>query len=684
MALTVSMKTNWRWLFVWIGGVLFGMLIIAAVGRLVALEHLRQDAEYTALQYAELLEASVPGLEQMLIAGTPTSHLLEHLSKLRNVGDVFRFKMFDHKGRQILVSDDLDQLKLSTLGGIHSDPHPEHSNQTTGEALGDHHGGQSNHIAGLVLGGATHVELKDGTDKPDRPPLYSEAYVPVRHDGQVIGVVEVYVDQSDRRQHLLLAYVKVGSVVAVVILVIGAFGALHWLRRWRAQRKAEERVRYLAQHDVLSGALNRASFNEELIQAEWLCEDGGAIFAVLCIDLDRFKDINDSLGHAAGDEVLREVAQRLNQVVRQGDRVARLGGDEFAVLQNGVFAVEDVSTLAQRIVDSLAQPHDIAGQKVYSGGSVGAAIFNTDATTTDDLLHKADMALYRAKASGRGVFSFYDPTLDRELQERRKLVGDLRKAIDDGDLSLHYQPLYAQNGSTVAGYEALLRWHHPARGNIPPTEFIPLAEETGLIKTIGRWVLKSACKEAATWPAPLSVSINLSPSQFTNDDLTSVVTKALKASGLPANRLELEITESLLMSNSERIMQTLTMLSRMGVRFAMDDFGTGYSSLAYLWRFPFNKVKIDRSFIQALEHDPKVDLIVRSIITLAHSMNIRVNAEGVETEDQMQRLQQYGCDELQGFLLGRPAPSPELKHNKPYVETALHSTSQAAFNTISG
>lgn len=651
---------------VWVGGVLFGMVVIATVGRLVALEHLRQDAEHTALQYAELLEASVPGLEKLLTEGAPTTNVLEHLARLRNVGDVFRFKMFDRNGRQILVSDDLGKADSSHAG----------------ELLGDHHGKQNSNIATQVLGGANHIELQDGTGKQDRPPLYSEAYVPVSRDGRVIGVVEVYVDQSDRRQHMLLAYVKVGAVVAVVILVMGAFGALHWLRRWRAQRKAEERVRYLAQHDVLSGALNRASFNEELKQAEWRCEDGRVNFAVLCIDLDRFKDINDSLGHAAGDEVLREVTRRLKDAVRQGDRVARLGGDEFAVLQNGVFSVDDVSSLAQRIVDSLARPHDISGQKVYSGGSVGAAIFKIDAATTDDLLHKADMALYRAKASGRGVFSFYDPTLDSELQERRKLVRDLRKAIDDGDLLLNYQPLYAQDGSTIIGYEALLRWQHPLQGNIPPAEFIPLAEETGLIKSIGRWVLKTACKEAATWPANLSVSVNLSPSQFSNDDLKAVVTKALKASGLPAHRLELEITESLLMGNSEQVMRTLTVLSGMGVRFAMDDFGTGYSSLAYLWRFPFNKVKIDRSFIHALEQDSKVDLIVRSIITLAHSLQIRVNAEGVETAPQMQILQQYGCDELQGFLLGYPSPSTELKHNQPPDEPTTQSVTLKSLDAI--
>jgi len=424
----------------------------------------------------------------------------------------------------------------------------------------------------------------------------------------------------------------------------------------------EERVHYLAQHDILSGALNRASFGEALERAVRRHGQDGGAFAVLCIDLDRFKEVNDAFGHAAGDDVLRHVTQRLRGLVRHGDQIARLGGDEFAVLQDGVSGPADVARLAQRIVEVLAEPHDIHGRKLQCAASVGAAVYGTDAGTVPELLHKADLALYRAKSEGRGGFSFYDAALDRQLQSQRDLVRDLRQAIADEALTLHYQPQYDTDGQSLVGYEALLRWMHPTRGNVPPGDFIGVAESSGLIEPLGRWVLRRACREAAGWPQALAVSVNLSAAQFRSDDLLTTVAAALDESGLPAERLELEITESLLMSNTERVLRTLHALSAMGVRIAMDDFGTGYSSLAYLWRFPFDKVKIDRSFTQGLGTDPKVGLIVRSIVSLAHSMEIRVNAEGVETSAQLGALQRYGCDELQGFLLGRPAPAETLSH----------------------
>jgi predicted signal transduction protein with EAL and GGDEF domain len=350
--------------------------------------------------------------------------------------------------------------------------------------------------------------------------------------------------------------------------------------------------------------------------------------------------------------------------------VARLGGDEFALLQTGVDGPEAVTRLAERVVESLGLPYELAGQTVMCGCSVGAAIYGSDADNEEDLMHKADLALYRAKASGRSTFSFYDASLDERLEVRRHLTRDLREAIGTEQLSLHYQALYGSDGQTLTGYEALLRWNHPLRGNVPPAEFIPLAEDTGLIGPLGRWVLRSACAEAASWPAHLSVAVNLSAAQFRHDDLVEVIGRALDAAGLPARRLEIEITESLLMSNTEQVLGTLRALSAMGVSIAMDDFGTGYSSLAYLWRFPFDKLKIDRAFTQHLGTDDKVNLIVKSIISLAHSLEIRVNAEGVETQPQLRALLDQGCDEFQGFLLGRPQPVGQLAHG----ETAADST----------
>jgi diguanylate cyclase (GGDEF)-like protein len=641
-------------LVLWLISILAGLAIVAVVLRHLALHHLERAAETTGVRHAHLLVAAVPGLGDLLHRGHLDAATVEHLRNLRNVGNVFRFKLFARDGRQLLVSDDLDK--------------PAAGLAPNGAVLGDEHGTSSERVKDLVLSGASFIELKDGSGKPDRPATFSEAYVPLLRDGAVMGVVEVYVDQTQTRRSIATTFVTVALTVTLVLGTLAGISSVYWMRRLRAQRRAEERVRYLAQHDVLSGALNRASLREELERAAWCTEDGGAGFAVLCVDLDRFKEVNDELGHAAGDEVIREVSQRLRALLRHGDHVARLGGDEFAILQIGVTGPQDVTTLAQRVVETLAAPYEFQGHPIVCGGSVGAAIYGVDSRQVDDLLHKADLALYRAKADGRGGFSFYEAGLDRQLHERRELAHDLGQAIQAGALTLHYQPLYAADAVTLNGYEALARWQHPVRGNVPPTQFIPVAEETGLIEALGRWVLRTACAEAVRWPEPLTVAVNLSAAQFRNDALVATVLDALAEAGLPPARLEVEITESLLMVDTDRVVRALHDLSALGVRIAMDDFGTGYSSLAYLWRFPFDKVKIDRAFTKGLAEDPKVNLIVRSIVSLSHAMGIRVIAEGVESVGQMRALQKHGVDELQGFLLGRPQPAHHLVHDNAATE----------------
>jgi diguanylate cyclase (GGDEF)-like protein len=627
--------------------------LLASSERLLSLaaEHLLEhDSEQTALGYARTITDNVPGLSEMFEQRRLNPATADALRSLREIGDVFRFKLFDRDGNTLLVSDALDRTDGSDASGA--------------TRLGEHQGFPSPVVKSIVLGGRNHIELKDGRGKEGRPPLFSEAYVPLMQGGRLIGAVEVYVDQTARAERIREAFFQVACIVGVLLLIIGGALVWQWQHRQRERRLAHDRMRYLAQHDVLSGALNRASFHDALQQAAWRHESGGPSFAVLCIDLDRFKEVNDSHGHSAGDAVLREATERLRQVVRHGDVVARLGGDEFAIMQSGVTDSADVGRLAQRLVDAMAVPFKIGEHRVICTASVGAATFGSDANTIEDLLHKADVALYRAKTSGRGRFSFYDAELDRMLEDRRVLAHDLRAAIDNGSLTLHYQPLFEGADRRLIGYEALMRWSHPQRGAIAPSEFIPLAEDTGQIEVLGEWALQRACAEAATWPAPLSVSVNLSAAQFSGDsDLTRVVQSALDASGLSSRRLELEITESLLMSNTESVVNTLSKLSALGVRIAMDDFGTGYSSMAYLWRFPFDKVKIDRAFTIGLNGNRKVELIVRSIVSLAHSMGIRVNAEGVETVPQMALLQELGCDELQGFLLGRPVPAHSLRHD---------------------
>ncbi|TXG77111.1 MAG: EAL domain-containing protein [Rhodocyclaceae bacterium] len=640
-------RRDMREIVLWGAALVAALIAIVAAMRHIQQSHLEQMAGESAVQWTRFVAGSVPGIELVMAGGAVTDQTLDHLKRLRQTENLFRFRFYDPEGDLVLSSDDLGPVAdgEAALARERATLQPE-SREDARQAARE---------------ATTLVRLHEG-GTANEPAMYSEAYVALVRDGRVVGVVQVDVDQVSAANAVRAAFARLALVVGLVLHVLAAIGAFYWFRRLRNQRRAEERVRYLAHHDVLSGALNRASFSDEIDTAILRHTRSGTGFAVLCLDLDRFKEVNDSLGHAAGDDVLRQVAQRLFQTVRQGDQLARLGGDEFAILQSGVRQPEDVTRLAKRVIAKLSEPFELSGQSVVCGASVGAAIFGVDAVEKEDLLHKADLALYRAKSEGRGEFSFYDASMDAQLQERRTLTRDLRQALESDQLQLYFQPLYEGDGESLVGYEALVRWRHPQRGFVPPSEFVPLAEDTGLIDPLGRWVLRRACAEAARWPEHLSVAVNLSAAQFRNGDLIEIVARALDESGLPSSRLGVEITESLLMSNTEQVISALRKLSAMGVRIAMDDFGTGYSSLAYLWRFPFDKLKIDRAFTQNMENDPKVSLIVRSIISLAHSLQIRVNAEGVETEHQLETLRRHGCDELQGYLLGRPAPSDVLPH----------------------
>ncbi|HWH72712.1 MAG TPA: EAL domain-containing protein [Methylibium sp.] len=439
----------------------------------------------------------------------------------------------------------------------------------------------------------------------------------------------------------------------------------HMRLRLLERRAIEERVQYLARHDTLSGALNRASLNEVLALGIQHARGSGEPLAVLYIDLDRFKHVNDTLGHALGDEVIRSTAERIRTLVRRGDHFARLGGDEFAIVAHGLGRHTEVEGLAQRIVERLAQPLVVGGQTLHIGASVGVAMFDERVADREDLLHKADLAMYRAKGEGRGRVSIYDEQLDGQLRERLELVRDLQAAIGTEQLFLHYQPIYGRDARQLAGYEALLRWHHPQRGLVSPAVFVPLAESSGLIEQLGQWVLHQACREAAAWSQPLAVSVNLSVAQLERTDLVDAVAYALDASGLPARRLNLEITESMLMTHREATMRSLDGLSALGVGIVMDDFGTGYSSLAYLWRFRFDKLKIDRSFVTDLSPGSRAHTVVRSIVSLAHALGVTVTAEGIETRAQLELLCAEGCDELQGFLLGRPGPMAQPAPAEP-------------------
>ncbi len=634
----------------WLLAVLVALSVVLLAARWLVDVQLADNGEEEAEHWVEFVGHGVPELAQGLSTRRFSPEAQAQLRLLGRSDEVFRFRLYGTDGQLVLDS--------AHLGAVQADAPDAPADATTrAQVLAD-----------------GRPQLRVFHDGQGEILHFSVVLVPLRQDARTIGLFEVYIDQTERAEALEGAFLLLCLLVVVLTLTLSGVAAWRGWQHLRRQLRTEERVRYLASHDALSGTLNRTSFAEAVEAAAWRRQGGGPGFAVLAIDLDRFKDVNDGHGHAAGDEVLRLVGERLRTVLRVGDAVARLGGDEFAVMQSGVQQPQDVARLAQRIVDLLAEPFPVGGVNTRCGGSVGAALYDPAQGDVAALLKHADIALYQAKAEGRGCFRFYDADIDTAMQQRRELARDLRGALEAGQLHLAFQALYDAGSQALQGYEALMRWDHPTRGPVSPATFIPLAEEGGLIGAMGAWALREACRQAAGWPAPLCVSVNLSPAQFQGDDLVATVQAALRDSGLAPERLELEITESLLISNTQQVIATLNRLGALGVRVAMDDFGTGYSSLAYLWRFPFDRIKIDRAFVKDIADDPRVDLIVKSIIELAHALRIRVTGEGVETSEQLGALARHGCDEVQGFLLARPSAPEHLPHRQQPGTTATATT----------
>ena len=427
------------------------------------------------------------------------------------------------------------------------------------------------------------------------------------------------------------------------------------------QRQSELKIEYMAHHDALTDLANRVLLNERLEQALGSRIHREQMVAVHHLDLDQFKAVNDTFGHGAGDKLLRTVADRLRGLVRETDTVARMGGDEFVIVQAPITDPAQATALAQDVIRLMGEPFEIDGHQSVVGSSIGIAVGPGDGLTPEKLLRNADLALYRAKGDGRGMFRFFEPAMDLQMQSRRTMEHDLRRALPAGEFELYYQPVVNLASREISGFEALIRWNHPTEGIIAPAKFIPLAEEIGFIVPIGEWVIRQACATAAQWPKNLHVAVNISAAQFRSPSLMQHIVGALAASGLLPSRLEIEITESVLLQNRETTLEILHQLRSLGVRIAMDDFGTGYSSLTYLQCFPFDKIKIDRSFVKDITENTSSLNIVRAVAALASGMGMTTTAEGVETREQLDSITSEGCTEMQGFLFSKPLPAAEIE-----------------------
>jgi diguanylate cyclase (GGDEF)-like protein len=607
------------------------------LSQLVSANMLRTDAQSTVSAWAGSLAESADDIPA-IIAGAAPSTRTDHLLKdATQVGDIYRFQILDRTGHTVYLSERASYPSV-TRAAVDS---------------------PSKRISEKVLSGGILIDTGVGNSS-DNPPYFSECHFPLKQNGTVIGILDVYLDQTADHALYERSFLFTESIIAIAVLLAGGIPGFMVYRKMRDHRRAQAEALFLAEHDSLTGLANRKMLAETANSALAWSRRNNSCVAALVIDLDRFKEINDTFGHSVGDEALKIVAARLKSAVRAEDMVARLGGDEFVVLQVGMNQPDGATYLATRLLKLLAEPCEINGLQLVCAASIGVAISPTDTDDWDGLLSRADIALYRAKGGGRGNASFFETGMDAMFRERRGLEADIRRAMDTKAFHLAFQPLIDFKGGALVGFEALLRWPEGWEPQSPAT-FIPIAEEAGLIVPIGAWVLKTACNEAATWTKPLKIAVNLSPLQFSHGDIVAVVDEVLKSSGLDPGRLELEVTESLWLQNTETVLDQLARLRSRGISIALDDFGTGYSSLAYLWKFPFDKVKVDRSFVSQMEIDPKAAAIVDTVVALGRTLDLIVTAEGVETPEQAKALKGAGCDQGQGYLFSRPLSSAAAK-----------------------
>jgi diguanylate cyclase (GGDEF)-like protein len=596
---------------------------------------LYQAATSDAQHWARYVAQNVKDLEQIAAGEQPSSHSMAFFEGAQRVGLVFRYEIFNREGYSQLVSD-----RQGTALVDLSEFNPA--------------------AAAAVKTNRPVVAVKEST-QPDRPSFFAEAYVPVLDGGRPIAVVAAYVDQTAERARYFRSFLIAAVALCSLTALAFAIPAAAWYRRTKEKERADAEIRFLAKHDGMTRLANRGYLNERLAGALTKVAAVGSRLAVHYIDLDRFKEVNDMLGHQAGDTLIKLAAERLRASTRAEDIVARVGGDEFVVIQADILDDSEAAGLAGRLLHTMAKPFAVNGHEVATTASVGIARAPQDGIEAERLLQSADLALYKSKSDGRSCFRFFTPEMDAELQARLKLERTIRDAVQNEGFELNFQPLVNIPTGRLTGFEALLRLRDADGNEIPPTTVVSMAEEMGLIGKIGAWVIRTACRAAAQWPKHLTVAVNLSPAQFHAGSVCDIVRAALEESGLEPRQLELEITEALLLRDTDAILAELRRLKALGVAVVMDDFGTGYSSLSYLWRFPFDKIKIDRAFMQTTNATAEnVETIIRTIVGLGHSLHMRVTVEGIEDDQQAEFVRSAACDEVQGFYFGRPLAEADL------------------------
>ncbi|HVW93457.1 MAG TPA: EAL domain-containing protein [Devosia sp.] len=610
------------------GGIYFG--VNYAVERVVV-----ADAKDKTQAWIDYFLSAMPDLDELLVNGQLTPAQRSVINAAEKVGDIFRFKVYSADARQILVSDD------PNLAGAVQDKEPKHSLEA----------------AAVMTAGTSDIQFHE-TAKAGTPPAYVEAYVPIIDDGgKTHGVIEVYVDQTHTTSLLRTTFTALALGLAIVVAL--GFGLLSFavLLRSRQVKAARKEAEFFALHDPLTGLLNRVGFAERVKAA--MDAPAWETAALVGFDIDGFKSLNETHGEAAGDQLLRHMARCLAGPIREREASGRLGGDEFMVLLRNR-EPEDVRTYVETVLAAVREPITVDGRVI--SGTLSAGIYMIG--PRDEMaraLYRTDVALYQAKVDGRNTARQFSAEMESRIASRRALEARLRDAVRNEGLAVYFQPLMDARQRACIGFEALVRLLDGEGGTISPAVFIPVAEDLGLINEIGAWVLREATRVAAGWPENLTVAVNLSVSQFGDGRLVETVREALAESGLPPHRLELEVTESMLIEDPGRVGAQLAELRALGASIAMDDFGSGYSSLGYLWQFGFDKLKIDRAFITALDaNEGRAREVLDTIIMLGHKLDMRVTAEGIETERHADVLAELGCDQLQGFLYARPAPATEL------------------------